>query len=308
MPAHPAPYRPCPKPEGHPHGTARAFYAGCRCQDSRDAYNALRRKQYRLLTYGRRVPDEFVDAAPTRDKLAVMRAAGMSNEQIGGHVGLAATTVAIILSDNARPTVRASTARTVAAAPLPRITRAEAGRDGYLLTIGTARRLRALTANGWSLKAMSEETGMHRGTLQALRLAERTRVQRDVAARVAEAYDRLWNATPPARNSHERGAITVARKHAAAQGWLPPMAWDDGMIDDPDYTPDVTVLRRNDDDPAARLESFIELLDQGLSLNAAALRAGYNHHDTAARALLRHGRSTLEWPQNRPENRPSTAA
>jgi hypothetical protein len=45
------------------------------------------------------------------------------------------------------------------------------------------------------------------------------------------------------RMSMTPGTSAYARNRAERQGWLPPLAWDDEMIEDPDYVPAEQVLR-----------------------------------------------------------------
>jgi hypothetical protein len=44
---------------------------------------------------------------------------------------------------------------------------------------------------------------------------------------VATLDERLWNTRPPRATEEQRAAADAAQAHAAAQGWLPPLAWDD---------------------------------------------------------------------------------
>src|SRR3954470_16277274 len=59
---------------------------------------------------------------------------------------------------------------------------------------------------------------------------QRSMIAGSLAARpadnVASLYQRLWNARPPRATGEQRVAAD-AQAHAAAQGWLPPLAWDD---------------------------------------------------------------------------------
>jgi hypothetical protein len=54
---------------------------------------------------------------------------------------------------------------------------------------------------------------------------------------VAELFERLSNTPPPRATAEQRAATDAARTHAAAQGWQPPLAWDDI---DTDPTPEPT--------------------------------------------------------------------
>jgi DNA-binding NarL/FixJ family response regulator len=78
---------------------------------------------------------------------------------------------------------------------------------------------------------------------------------RSVTARtaqdVASLYERLWNTRPPQATSEQRAAADAARAHAAAQAWLPPLAWDDIDTDPTPPAPTAQPSRRNDIDEIA---------------------------------------------------------
>ena len=48
----------------------------------------------------------------------------------------------------------------------------------------------------------------------------------------------MWNITPKTPDRYAATAVTRTRNRARAQGWHPPMAWDN--IDDPNETPTPT--------------------------------------------------------------------
>jgi DNA-binding NarL/FixJ family response regulator len=54
---------------------------------------------------------------------------------------------------------------------------------------------------------------------------------------VARIYEHLWSTPPPRGTGEQRAATDAARAQAAAQGWQPPLAWDDI---DTDLTPQPT--------------------------------------------------------------------
>jgi hypothetical protein len=99
--------------------------------------------------------------------------------------------------------------------------------------IGAQRRLQALTAIGWSARALAGESGLYPTLIQVIRNGRATYVHRSTHLAIVELYDRLWNQSPPMRTKDEKGAATRARQHAARQRWRPPMFWDDDLIDTP---------------------------------------------------------------------------
>lgn len=98
--------------------------------------------------------------------------------------------------------------------------------------LGTRRRLQALAALGWPFRVVSVELGWE--PTMAQKLTKVDRVWADTAADVRVVYDRL-SMTP--------GPSEQTRRRAARAGWLPPLAWDDDRLDDPDYVSGEQVLR-----------------------------------------------------------------
>lgn len=94
---------------------------------------------------------------------------------------------------------------------------------------GTRRRLQALHRLGWSGAELSRRAGRSQFWVQQVLLQEK--VQQTTADVVRAMYDDLsmtWNTS-----------VSAGRTAAAARskGWAPPLAWDEGEIDDPDARP-----------------------------------------------------------------------
>jgi hypothetical protein len=98
---------------------------------------------------------------------------------------------------------------------------------------GTRRRVQALAAIGWSHANVSRYIGWE-GTFLAQAMRTRGKVHVDTAAAVRKAYDDLSMKLPPQTTTSERMSVARTLKLAERQGWLPPLAYDDGRIDDPD--------------------------------------------------------------------------
>lgn len=96
---------------------------------------------------------------------------------------------------------------------------------------GTRRRLQALIAIGWSQSKLAERLGMRRSNLT--KTMRGTRVTAANARAVRDLYDRLWDADPAAHGVTAQ-AIVRSRNTARANGWPPPAAWDDDLIDLPE--------------------------------------------------------------------------
>jgi len=94
--------------------------------------------------------------------------------------------------------------------------------------LGTARRIQALTANGYSAQDIADHTGLAKEQVQRIANQFYPRVRRSVAERVAKTFDQL--ALVP-------GDSWMSRARARRNGWPPPLAWGDD-IDDPNAAPE----------------------------------------------------------------------
>lgn len=97
--------------------------------------------------------------------------------------------------------------------------------------LGTRRRIQALAALGWSFAQIGNLVGTDRTRIRGL--LTQARVTPDLEARIVHAYDQLSMRIP---TGHD-GSITRIRNWATAQGWAPPLAWEDVDIDDPKVRP-----------------------------------------------------------------------
>ena len=161
--------------------------------------------------------------------------------------------------------------------------------------IGTARRLQALRALGWSRRQLAAASGIESTHIDRLTRADGARVLIVTAARIAELYAEFWDKAPPT-------AATRAKAHAATQGWAPPAAWDDGTgphgIDNPDATPvgirTASAIRQRYGHAG---EDLIDLIERGAALGD--LEAIGHRPAGIERALRRAGRADL-WAALRP--------
>jgi hypothetical protein len=139
--------------------------------------------------------------------------------------------------------------------------------------VGTRRRIQALVRQGWSLRAISTAAGWYPDRVYPLLTArDGANVQPDTARRVAAVYDRLWDKRPPRRTMGERMIYTRTVRWAEAEGWLPPMAWDD--IDDPDELPDYHEQPNRPITNSERLAEYGHLWASGLSEQQIADKLG----------------------------------
>lgn len=98
--------------------------------------------------------------------------------------------------------------------------------------IGTQRRIRALTAMGWTGRQIAEKSGWSLGTIRCFNRSEHTQVYTGTHIRMVEVFEE-WCMTP--------GPSNAARAAARRLGYALPLEWDytpgPHFIDDPDATP-----------------------------------------------------------------------
>lgn len=106
--------------------------------------------------------------------------------------------------------------------------------------LGSRRRLRALTAAGWPMRAIASATKTSNRTLITIRAGGRDFVHRDIADRLADVYDVAASTTPQRAlpdTAAARAAITETLRYAATAGWTDtPTAWEGLDLDDPKAT------------------------------------------------------------------------
>lgn len=103
--------------------------------------------------------------------------------------------------------------------------------------IGARRRITALFFNGWSPRSLAAATGLPEAVFARTPTDLQRRTPPETLARIGEAYERLWNASPPKSTEGERAEAELFADHARSVGWAPPMAYDDDTMDDPDGGP-----------------------------------------------------------------------
>lgn len=96
-----------------------------------------------------------------------------------------------------------------------------AGVPAYVPTIGARRRFEALQYMGWRQQDINIQAF---GRDHSANWMGRETVRYSTYLSICSAYDALWE---------HRGPSTRVAAIARARGYSPPMAWDDGQIDDP---------------------------------------------------------------------------
>lgn len=221
------------------HGTVSRYKAGCRCPECAEANTEYQREYKRRRKTGRPTTN-LVDAAPVRAHVRALMDAGMTRQEIAARADATDPLRHLLYgkpSQGLPPArrINAITARRILAIPVP---------DGPVASRvrvcgdGPRRRVQALAAVGWPLSWQAEQIGMHPKMLHRF-ARNRSRISAVYAARIRGLYDRYWDRGPePSRY------VSVARTVARRNGWLPPMAWDDDLIDLPEPDLEAELQRR----------------------------------------------------------------
>jgi hypothetical protein len=204
---------------GRPHGLSRYQTDRCRCFTCRIA-----KAEYRRLADGSQMPG-YVDARPVREHVEALRSAGYSTRRLWTVSGVARDTLKRLQHVDA---VQHKVAAALLALPVGAPPPPQSGR--YVPSVGTHRRVHALTALGWSLSYQAKRIGMPQ--TQMTRTIVNPTLEPKTADRVRGLYDELSLELP--KPSHW---VTRVREVARLAGRFPPLAWDDETIDDPDAIP-----------------------------------------------------------------------
>lgn len=230
------------------HGTLTAYAKhGCLCEPCRTAAarasKAWRRDNYLGIV-------KLVDAQPLKDHVAMLMAEGMSFKAIALTAGWSSRNA---LAD-------AITRRRVMPRTLARVLAVRADsdnrRDAYVDATGSARRLQALAINGWPSRNLAKRLG-HKdpATIQHIANGVTPTIRLRTKDDIRGLFDELWDQAGPSKRTADI---------AKARGWLPALAWDDDLIDRPDYQP-ADVRRRgvSGGGSGITLEDIEEAREQG---------------------------------------------
>lgn len=222
----------------HTHGTYAAFVLdGCRCADCREAKRVYELHRRQQIAYGRWEP--YTDAEPVRAHLRTLMDAGMGLKRIAEVSGISSGSLTKIVYGITNPDgshrpparkVRHETARRLLD------TRLDLADGAKVDGTGTRRRLQALVALGYPQAYLQERIG-HQNLNRVIHGGGAGKVYLATHKAVTALYDELSMRLPAPVGRKEREASTRARTIARRHGWLPPLAWDDELLDDPDATP-----------------------------------------------------------------------
>ncbi|GAA2861243.1 hypothetical protein [Nonomuraea rubra] len=206
------------------HGTMRRYNAyRCRCTPCRAAKSRYDINRRRLMAYGRW--SAYGDANLVRMHVASLMDRGLSPSAIADLAGVHAECVLQVLGNEHVRGPLDINARSLLSVSFD----LDAVPDRVMVdATGTRRRVQALVAIGYSLSAQCAVLG--RTVNNYYKVLRQPKVFAETARAVRDLYREL--SRTPAPPSH---GATLARRHAARNGWLSPMAWDD--IDDPREKP-----------------------------------------------------------------------
>lgn len=224
----------------HEHGTRTAYVLDrCRCRPCREASCAAERARSRAKAFGR-YDSGRVDAQPVRERLQELMAYGIGLKRIARLAGVSNATLGKILYGDASRNMppRARVERHVH----DRVMAVEAtmenlGRTVCVDGLGTRRRLQALVYIGYSQSYLAGRVGMSPGNF-ARTIAEPARrnwrndVHAETARVVSALYLELQNKPRVGTDQRSRISVSRAKRHARVNGWLPPAAWDEELMDD----------------------------------------------------------------------------
>lgn len=287
--------RDCTHPRArHQHGTRNGYVLDrCRCYDCKVASRDYENARTRAIAYGR--PSRYVDAEPVRLHLRALMDQGMGMKRIAEKAGLSHGSVSPVLYGKGKVTSEHRP-------PRARLLRANA--DALLAVtldlapaktvanVGTARRIQALVAVGWSMSKIATAAGVHPSNFVPVAHGRRD-VRASTAKAIAELYDAWWDQQPPTSTTPDLIAYRRSLTFAAEHGWVPPLAWDDDEIDDPTATPHTG---ESADAPSrgrrVHAEDVEQLHDEGLTLDGILDRLHVGR-DSIYIALKRQGRLDL---------------
>lgn len=230
--------KPClHKQADHQHGT-RACYVldRCRCLPCSRANSEAETGRERQKAYGRY--DKYLDAEPVRAHVRSLMAQGMGWKRQAIAAGVSPSSMWKLLYGKRQPDGSQEPSRRITRANAERLLAVTLDLAGGAVVdhTGTTRRVQALVALGWSQAKLGQRLGIDPTNMGPLAHGARETTVATAKA-VRDLYDELSMQLPPAESHRDKIAASRARNYARAHGWLPPLAWDDELIDDPAHTP-----------------------------------------------------------------------
>lgn len=277
----------------HEHGTRTAYVVDkCRCEPCREAATAYERNRRRQTLYGRYDVGR-VDAEPVRAHVRYLMENGVSYKQVAKLSGVSLSAVGALLYGRPErghapyPRVAKSTADKILAVR-PSLAGMADGRN--IDATGTHRRIQALVAIGWSLARIGQRIGISPTNMSSFMRTGQCSAGKAKAVR--ELYNELWNSPQSGAEQRSRISANRAKNYAKAQGWLPPLAWDDETIDDPAAQPSVfeeTPMVHGEE----RIGDIEFLIRTGAGQTEILSRLGFKNLGALERLCHRYGRGDV---------------
>lgn len=252
-------------------------------------------KQWRLDKESGKGP-RMVPSGPTTEHIRSLVAAGASQAGVARAAGLSAEAVSRLLH-RPRASVQIGTERRVLAITLEDVLRRR-DPQGFVPAIGARRRIQALLAMGWTHQLITDHMT---GCKQISHVALNQRgnwIARATHDAVVAAYEALSMKLGPSERTRER---------AKARGYAPPLAWDEGDLDNPEAVANIGNQQRAAGRPGVDLDEWALLVRTGESPERAADRCGVTI-TAISRAAYRAGRRDLAIIAERVRNESRSAA
>lgn len=289
--------KPCLHKEAdHRHGTYACYVLDrCRCEPCANANSTYKAERVRQQAYGRW--NGLVDADPARQHVRDLMAQGMGLKRIVAVSGVAQGVLWKLMYGKPKADGSRTPSRRITPGVEQRIlaTQLDLAGGAIVDSTGAVRRIQALVALGWSLSKIAGRLGILRSNFTALAHGRTSiTVAHDKAVRAL--YDEWSMQIPPQDEWRGKIAASRSRNYAKANGWLPPLAWDDELIDDPtvapltgtpdddDYLDEAAIVRRMHGEKSIKLtaaeqvELVLRMVSDGVSKKDIQQRTGLNPH------------------------------
>ncbi|MFG3046311.1 hypothetical protein ACGFZR_15445 [Streptomyces sp. NPDC048241] len=278
------------------HGTTARAYGSpgrrprCHCQPCRTARNRHQKKIRIDRELGR---SPFTNPAKAQAHLQELHQS-MSWDTLEAATGVWFSNL-IAIYQGKRTKIRHETEAKILAVAAP----AKGDPGQYIDAIGSTRRIQALSCVGHSYAAICEAADTCANRVVSIANGRQPTIRRDLADRIAAAYQRLaFN--PPPKNKHTTRTRNVAR----IKCWRDPQWWEDyGRIDDPTFDPDRADAELNFREQAAlRREEIIHFAWHGDTVDQIHARLGGEVSIPTVRQIVQ------EWRTGQKRQRKQVAA
>lgn len=285
--------KPClHKQANHQHGTYACYVLDhCICLPCATANSDYEAARVRQQAYGRW--NGLVDAEPARRHVQQLAAQGMGLKRIVAVSDVSHGQLWKLLYGKKR----ADGSRTPSKRITPRVeekilaVRLDLAGGARVDSTGAVRRIQALVALGWSQSKICVRLGIQRSNFTDISQGRRTEITVAYDKAIRALYAEWSMQLPPEAGHRDRIAASRSRNYARAAGWVPPLAWDDDALDDPEAMPgaveaidldQVRVQRRMHGDKDVRLnaaektELVRRMVANGVAKNEIERRTGVN--------------------------------